>query len=108
MDTNALESTIREWIGEFDSLGGDSEKLPAFLARRIVESGITNTEEPHDIIRVRVGSEWRRVQIVGLRGPMIEFNYTGGSVGYGLCNPSAIHKDDMHKAATFLDAQGKL
>ena len=63
IDRQSLEQKIREWLNEFRGLGADGDKLPSFLAGRLVESGMIQLEEDINVVRARLGNQIIPVRI---------------------------------------------
>ena len=106
MDATLLESRLEEWLREFETIGGSRAKLPGFLSRRIVESGLTNVREDPNVVRITVGGILRKRRITGWDQRISRLQYEEtepGYLGMGLCRPHDVHPEDHEKLAQILD-----
>jgi hypothetical protein len=79
-----LTAKLAQWLEEFREVGGDQEKLPGFLSRRIVESGLTDAVNDPDILLARFPNGARKVRVRGqMPGtPLVHYDeLNGGGLG---------------------------
>jgi len=100
MDKGTLTAHLRTWCIEFDSLGGDREKLPGFLAQRIIDAGLTSAKEDWDVTTARIRSDVRKVKVRGQQGGFIQYDAAEGQ-GFGILPVAAF--TDNAKLAEILD-----
>ena len=105
MDAAILESKLSEWCQEFRTIGGEPERLPKFLAQRIVDSGLTTVQDDPNVVQVLIGDGYKKMRITGWNRPIMRLQYEAldGRLGFGLCQTSAVHPDDHGKLAEIMD-----
>lgn len=105
-DASTLEARLTTWCREFEAIGGALDRLPNFLARRIVESGLTTVTEDPDVVRIEVRGTLRRRRITGWDPQIQRLQFEEiepGWFGMGLCPIAAVHREDHGKLGEILD-----
>lgn len=100
MNVVELESRLSEWCQEAANLGVVYEKLPAFLARRIVDAGLTSVQDDPNVTTAVIDGQIRKVRVKGRRGGHIEYEICepgSGRLGMGIL-PVAAFKDNSKLA----------
>lgn len=106
--TNAstLETKLAEWCREYANIGGESDRLPGFLARRIVEAGLTTVTEDPDVIRITINGKTRKRRITGWDSGIMKLQFEEiepGYLGFGLCPVEAVPADEHPRLAEIMD-----
>lgn len=105
-DRSQLESRIAAWIGEFDGLGAGRDKLPAFLAGRIVDTGLLPDDA--DVVTFRSMDGPRRLRVRGVykktdRLCLLHCAPVDGSDGMEILPVTDVLPDDAGRLATLLE-----
>lgn len=100
MDHKALTLYASEWCKEFETVSGNKvpEKLPAFVATRLIETGIVDA----DTVRVVFTDRVLRVKVTGQSGQMIHWKAADGP-SVGMSRVRDFHQDDRERLAKALD-----
>jgi len=103
MNILELEARLNDWFREADGLGIPRDKLPSFLARRIVDSGLTTAQEDLNITTAMLGGAVRKVRVKGRRGGHIDYEIAEGQgrIGMGILPISAFTDNTI--LATIID-----
>lgn len=114
MTASEAEAAIRQWIGEYGHIDGDTfvppEKWVRFAGLRM--SQMIEALLPEDkrsdwnVVRAEVGGKMRDIRIDG-RDPRLgrlRFGFAeAGSIGMGYCSVENIRDEDQSKLARILD-----
>jgi hypothetical protein len=103
---SSIESDLRKWHGEATALGIGQDRLWAFLAQRLVDSGVLAIDEEWNVVRAQIGAMgiYRKVRIDGRRGKTGWLDYTStDSSGFGIIPIAYVHPEDNRKLADILD-----
>lgn len=101
-----LEAQLHKWQAEFNALELPAEKLPAFLAGRLIEAGIVEPQDLADVVRARIGGAVRNVCIRGRKGQTGFLDYVEadkGRMGFGIVQVMDVLREDHPKLAEILD-----
>jgi hypothetical protein len=83
MNVVELEAKLTDWCREATDIAVPSDKMPAFLARRIVDSGLTSVQEDHNVTTAIIDGRVRKVRVVGRQGGHIQYEIVDG-YGFGI------------------------
>lgn len=105
MDAALLESRLSEWCNEFRTIGGAPERLPKFLAQRIVDSGLTTVRDDPNVVQVNINGKYEKMRITGWNKAIMRLQYEAldSRMGLGLCQTQAVHPEDHGKLADIMD-----
>jgi hypothetical protein len=102
----AVSARIAEWLAEFQRLGAASEKLPTFLADRLVDAGLLMDDS--DVVAFRsIGGTTRRLRVTGIfqktdRLCLVQCAPADGSEGFEILPVTDVVSEDAGKLATLL------
>ena len=107
MNAAELEARLTEWCSEAGSLAVPGPKLPAFLTRRIVDSGLLSVMDDPNVTTAIISGQIRKVRVKGRRGGFIEYEIAegAGKIGMGIL-PIAAFTDNSKLAEIVARMEG--